>query len=62
MRIALFTLWSCAAVAAGAVGFARTPAQWLVIALAALVPPAIVVHFSREPMRSTSQEIQDVLK
>jgi hypothetical protein len=62
MRLALFTLWSCTTVAAGAVGLARSPAQWLTIALVALVPPAIAVHFSREPIKSTSQNIQDVLK
>lgn len=62
MRIALSTLWSCSAVAAGAVGLARSPAQWLAVALIAAVPPAIALHFSRAPIRTTSQDIQDVLR
>ena len=62
MRIAFSTLWSCAAVAAGAVWLARSPAQWVAVLLLAAVPPAIVLHFWREPMRSTSQDIRDVLQ
>ena len=61
-RTALFTLWSCSAVAAGAVGLARTPAQWLAVVLVAVVPPAIAMHFSREPVRSMSEDIQDTLR
>ena len=62
LRMAFSTLWSCTAVAAGAVGLARTPAQWLAVVLLAAVPPAILLHFSREPVRSTSQDIQDALQ
>ena len=62
MRIAVSTLWSSAVVVAGTVGLARSPAQWLAVALVAAVPPAIALHFWREPVRTTSQDIQDVLR
>jgi hypothetical protein len=62
IRIALPTLWSCSVVAAGALGLARTPAQWLALTLVAVVPPAIGLHFARTPVRTTSEDIQDVLR
>lgn len=62
MRIALPTLWSCSVVAAGALGLARSPAQWLALTLVAIVPPAIGLHFSRTPVTTTSQDIHDVLR
>ena len=62
MPIALSTLWSCAAVAAGVAGLARSPGQWLAVTLVAAVPPVIALRFWREPIRTTSQDIQDVLR
>lgn len=62
VRIVLPALWSCSVVAAGALGLARSPAQWLALTLVAVVPPAIGLHFSRTPLQTTSQAIQDVLR
>lgn len=62
IRIALPVLWSCSVVAAGALGLASSPAQWLAVTLVAVVPPAIGLHFSRTPVQTTSQAIQDALR
>ena len=62
IRIVLPALWSCSMVAAGAFGLARSPAQWLAVTLVAVVPPALALHFSRTPVRTTSQDIQEVLR
>jgi hypothetical protein len=62
IRIALPALWSCSMVAAGALGLARSPAQWLAVTLAAVVPSALALHFSRTPVRTMSQDIQESLR
>ena len=58
----LVMLWSCSVLVGGALGAAHSLPGWITVVFVALGPPAILLHLWREPVPTTSEQIQDSLR
>ena len=62
MKRTLSAVWACVPLAVGVATQTTSAASWLALTLAAVMPSAILVYLWREPVASTSQDIQKALR
>jgi hypothetical protein len=61
VKIALSAVWVCALCAVAFYGH-FTFSAWAPVVAFAVIPPLVVMRYWREPVQTTSERIQDVLR
>jgi hypothetical protein len=61
VKIALSAVWVCALCAVAFYGH-FTFSAWALVVAFAVIPPLVVMWYWREPVQTTSESIQDVLR
>ena len=61
MQASISAIWVCALCGAALVGH-FTFSAWALIVACAVIPPLVVFRYWREPVQTTSQSIQEVLR
>jgi hypothetical protein len=61
MKAAISAVWVCALCVVALFGH-FTFSAWVLLVAFAVVPPLVVMRFWRDPVQTTSQSIQEVLR